>query len=341
MWRRKRLYHLLGSLSTLALVVPMVAAGDASAAPLAAALASVAPARDTTEVASVLDDFHRAAAAADFDRYFGHFATDGVFLGTDPGERWTVTEFQDYARPYFDAGRGWTYRPTVRHIVLGPEGRIAWFDELLHNDSYGTTRGSGVVIHEGGRWRIALYDLSIPIPNPLAREVVDLIARDAEGARDADIDREADDAEGDPAVAAADDAVETDDTTEVRTALEAYYDALSDRDWPQFTKSFWSGATLTTVWQEPGTAGPAVSTSTVPEFVARAPEGPDSREIFDEHMLEADLRVEGSLATAWVRYRVRFGDPGDIAEWEGTDVVTLLQHDGVWRIVSLAFAPEG
>jgi hypothetical protein len=177
MWRRTRL-HLLGSVLALAVGVPTGVAGAASAV----AVAPMPLVQDTVEVASVLDDFHQAASAADFDRYFGHFAADGVFLGTDPGERWTVAEFQDYARPYFEAGRGWTYRPTERHIVVGPEGRMAWFDELLHNDSYGTTRGSGVLIREGGHWRIALYDLSIPIPNALAREVVDLIARDPGGA---------------------------------------------------------------------------------------------------------------------------------------------------------------
>jgi mono/diheme cytochrome c family protein len=128
------------------------------------------------QVGAVLDDFHRAASEADFVGYFGHFARGGVFLGTDPAERWTVAEFQAYARPYFDAGRGWTYRPTVRNIVVGPGEQVAWFDELLHNATYGTTRGSGVLVREDGRWRIALYDLSIPVPNALARSVVELIA---------------------------------------------------------------------------------------------------------------------------------------------------------------------
>ena len=44
------------------------------------------------EVARTLDDFHLAASQADAKRYFGYFAPEGVFLGTDGGERWTVED---------------------------------------------------------------------------------------------------------------------------------------------------------------------------------------------------------------------------------------------------------
>ena len=289
--------RLLAAAAALALAAPAAAQPSASA--------------DSAAIARVLDDFHDAASVADGARYFGHFAEGGVFLGTDATERWTVEEFQAYARPYFSAGRGWTYVPTVRRVVVGPDGRAAWFDELLENASYGTTRGSGMLRKEDGRWKIALYDLSIPMPNALAGHLTGIIA-EHEAAPEEHVG--------------------------VRLALEAYYDAFSDRDWPRFRESFWSGATLTTVWQPPGEDAPRVEAVTVPEFVARAPEGPGSREIFEERMLSADVRTRGDLATAWVRYRARFGDPGEVAEWEGTDVVTLLRHDGAWRIVSLAYA---
>ena len=57
-------------------------------------------------------------------------------------------------------------------------------------------------------------------------------------------------------------------------------------------------------------------------------------------MLQADLRVENGLAQAWVSYRARFGDPGDVMEWEGVDSFSLLRHDGQWRITSLTFMPD-
>lgn len=127
------------------------------------------------EVGRVLDDFHAAAAAADFDRYFGHFARDAVFLGTDATERWTVAEFRAYARPFFRPGGGWTYRPRGRTVSFTPDGRTAFFDELLDNAGLGETRGSGVLVREDGAWKVAQYNLSIPIPNALADTVVSII----------------------------------------------------------------------------------------------------------------------------------------------------------------------
>jgi ketosteroid isomerase-like protein len=130
---------------------------------------------DARAVGAVLDDFHRAAADADFDRYFAHFAANAVFLGTDATERWTVEEFKAYARPYFGPGGGWTYRPRDRSVSFTADGGTAFFDELLDNEGLGETRGSGVLVREGGRWKVAQYNLSIPIPNALADEVVRVI----------------------------------------------------------------------------------------------------------------------------------------------------------------------
>ncbi|NIM51053.1 MAG: hypothetical protein GTO22_17690 [Gemmatimonadales bacterium] len=80
--------------------------------------------------------------------------------------------------------------------------------------------------------------------------------------------------------------------------------------------------------------------TTVPEFVEQAPSGPGSREIFEERMLSAEVHARADLATVFTRYRARFGDVGQVAEWEGIDSFALLKHDGEWRIVSLSFAAE-
>ena len=127
------------------------------------------------DVDHVLDDFHRAASEADGERYFAHFAPGGVFLGTDSSERWTVGEFQAYAEPFFEQGRGWTYVPRDRHIAFNERGDVAWFDELLDSDKYGEARGSGVLVKSDGHWKIAHYSLSFPIPNDVALEVVGII----------------------------------------------------------------------------------------------------------------------------------------------------------------------
>jgi len=145
--------------------------------PFACANPSRAPSPNTgaSAVARVLDDFHAAAARADEARYFSHFAPEGVFLGTDGSERWDAAAFRAYAHPYFEKGKGWTYRATARHVQLAPGGDVAWFDEVLDNASYGPCRGTGVMRRINGDWKIAQYNLTIPIPNDLAKDVVAMI----------------------------------------------------------------------------------------------------------------------------------------------------------------------
>ncbi|WGL16953.1 pectate lyase [Microbulbifer bruguierae] len=126
-----------------------------------------------TAIAAQLDRFHQAASDADSEGYFNLFSKDGVFLGTDATERWSVAEFKQYAKPYFDQGKGWTYVPRDRTIVL--HGDVAWFDELLDNASYGECRGSGVLVREDGQWKIAQYNLHFPIPNDLADQITKMI----------------------------------------------------------------------------------------------------------------------------------------------------------------------
>ena len=127
------------------------------------------------DVSATLDALHEAASEADFDRYFSLYADEAVFLGTDATERWTREEFMDYTKARFDTGTGWTYHMLERHIAIAPGGRTAWFDERLENANLGETRGSGVLVMEGGGWKIAQYNLTIPIPNEMAREVAERI----------------------------------------------------------------------------------------------------------------------------------------------------------------------
>lgn len=128
-----------------------------------------------------------------------------------------------------------------------------------------------------------------------------------------------------------------DSSREVREELERYYEDFSARRWEAFADHFWPRATLTTVWQPPGEAGPRVVATAVPEFVEAAPQGPGSKPIFEERMTEAEVRVTGNLAQAWARYTARFGDEGSVQTWKGIDAFTLMRHEGRWRIVSLAY----
>jgi hypothetical protein len=127
------------------------------------------------EINTVLDGFHLAASKADGKAYFSYFAPEGIFIGTDADEHWTVDEFKEYAKESFAKGKGWTYDPKVRHIDLSPDMQVAWFYEILENAAFGTCRGSGVLRKIKGSWKISQYHLTIPVPNDLAGKVASMI----------------------------------------------------------------------------------------------------------------------------------------------------------------------
>ena len=124
-------------------------------------------------VSSALDAFHQAAATADEEVYFGLIAPTGVFLGTDAAERWTKAQFEAWARDYFQRDSAWVYTMKSRNITVSPDGRIAWFDEIVNNARLGDCRGSGVLVKHDGRWLIEQYNLAMLIPNDLAIKFAD------------------------------------------------------------------------------------------------------------------------------------------------------------------------
>ena len=123
-------------------------------------------------IEKTLDDFHQAAANAEAKPYFNLLSDEAIFLGTDASERWTKAEFKAFVLPYFSKGRGWLYSPIQRNISLLGSNKVAFFDELLHSTTYGTCRGSGVLVKTQNGWKISQYNLSIPMPNGIAKALV-------------------------------------------------------------------------------------------------------------------------------------------------------------------------
>ena len=128
------------------------------------------------QVAKVIDDWHDAAAVADEARYFGHFAPNGIFMGTDATGHWTVPVFRQWAKAAFEGKRTWKFKAHDRRIDFSADGKTAWFDELLDTSGLGPSRGSGVLVRSGKVWKIAQYNLSVPIPNPMLSGIVKQIA---------------------------------------------------------------------------------------------------------------------------------------------------------------------
>ena len=126
---------------------------------------------DFVAINKVLDGYHQAAANGEWDIYFDLMSDDGVFIGTDAQERWVKQEFRQYS----SGSNGWVYTPQQRNVNITPDGLSAWFDEALLSQSYGSSRGSGVLIRTAVGWKISQYHLTLPIPNGMVRGITDQI----------------------------------------------------------------------------------------------------------------------------------------------------------------------
>ncbi len=129
------------------------------------------PVKEKAAIHSLLDSFNIAAAKADFNRYFGYYATDAIFTGTDATERWTKDSFMKWAKPFFDRGKAWDFTTVKREVYLDKSGEMAWFDELLSTQMK-LCRGSGVLGKEGNTWKIKQYILSTTVPNSILDSVI-------------------------------------------------------------------------------------------------------------------------------------------------------------------------
>ncbi len=139
---------------------------------LSALVSFAATANDKASIEKTLNAFHQAAAKAQAKPYFDLLSDDAIFIGTDASERWTKKQFKAFVVPYFSKGRGWLYTPTQRNISFVENQEVAFFDELLHSSSYGICRGTGVLIKTQQGWKISQYNLSIPMPNSIAKSLV-------------------------------------------------------------------------------------------------------------------------------------------------------------------------
>ncbi|MDI9308855.1 MAG: nuclear transport factor 2 family protein [Limnohabitans sp.] len=136
---------------------------------------SNAQSKETTQINSLLDNWHKAAAEAKFDSYFDAMAEESIFIGTDATENWNKKQFIDFAKPYFDKGKAWNFTALERHIYFSKDKKTAWFDELL-NTQMKICRGSGVLEIINGKWKIKHYVLSMTIPNDNTNDVIKIKA---------------------------------------------------------------------------------------------------------------------------------------------------------------------
>lgn len=149
-------------------------ANTAQAAPADPALAR--------QVNAFVDGWHDDAAHARM-AYFDKIAPDGVYIGTDRGELWQRDAFRAWGRKYFEGKRAaWVFHPTRRNVYASDDGKTIWFDELLDTENMGHCMASGVIRKTPTGFEIVHYQLSIAVPNAIAKQVTSLV-KDAERAK--------------------------------------------------------------------------------------------------------------------------------------------------------------
>lgn len=123
------------------------------------------------DIDTVVNNWHKAAAEANFENYFNVLTKESIYIGTDATENWTKSQFEAFAKPYFDKGKAWSFTALERNIYFSKDKKTAWFDELL-NTQMKICRGSGVLTLTDGTWKISHYVLSMTIPNDTTNEVI-------------------------------------------------------------------------------------------------------------------------------------------------------------------------
>lgn len=129
---------------------------------------------DVANIGRLLDNWHRAAAEANDDVFFGSMTEECIYIGTDISEKWKRDELREWSAKYFDRESAWSFTPREREIYL--DNDIAWFDEKL--DTWmGECRGSGVLKKTKEGWKLKHYHLSVTVPNEKIQDFIELVEK--------------------------------------------------------------------------------------------------------------------------------------------------------------------
>ncbi|MBK6263453.1 nuclear transport factor 2 family protein [Marivirga sp. S37H4] len=128
---------------------------------------------DKDKIDIVMDAWHKAAATANEEVFFGSMTADGIYLGTDKTEKWTRDEMKEWSKKYFERESAWAFTAISRDVYFSENGNTAWFNEKL--DTWmGICKGTGILVNQNGEWKIALYDLSVTVDNDKIQEFIEL-----------------------------------------------------------------------------------------------------------------------------------------------------------------------
>ncbi len=119
-----------------------------------------------TAAVRVLRGLHRAATAADGERFFAAFAPEAMIFGSTA--RLTLARYRALREPYLARGQGLPSTPIEQKVYLSASGDLAWFEELVEVFEHDRLRGTGVLRRIDGAWKLVHYSAMILVPRQLA-----------------------------------------------------------------------------------------------------------------------------------------------------------------------------
>lgn len=112
---------------------------------------------------AALDALHKAGADANAAAFEALLAEDVVFLGIGGTGRLEGQAARAYFSEYLAQGNAWEYSSSLRETRVSPDGTVAWFDERLEHGQLGLGRATGVLVRSGEGWKVAQYNLTVPV----------------------------------------------------------------------------------------------------------------------------------------------------------------------------------
>ena len=125
------------------------------------------------QVNAFIDQWHDDAANSR-PAYFDKIAPHGIYIGTDKTELWNRDQFKAWAQRAFEKKAAWSFKAVKRNIYMSADKKFIWFDELL-DTQMGPCQASGVIRKTDKGFEIEHYQLSIAVPNELAKQVTKMV----------------------------------------------------------------------------------------------------------------------------------------------------------------------
>jgi ketosteroid isomerase-like protein len=129
------------------------------------------------ELNEIMDNWHKAAATANAEAFFGRMSADGIYIGTDISERWRRDELRSWAKSAFERESAWTFTASERnwHSI----GSGVWIGDEVLKTWMGPCRSTMVLKkNSAGQWLIHHYQLSVTVPNDRIKDFKKLLEMD-------------------------------------------------------------------------------------------------------------------------------------------------------------------